>query len=127
MEKKVIKTENAPAAIGPYSQAIKAGNLMFISGQIPVDPATSNVVEGDIEAQTRQCMKNLQAICQEAGVSLDSVVKTTVFVKDLSQFTVVNNTYGEFFQVAPPARACVEVSRLPKDVLVEIEAIVLVN
>lgn len=127
MEKNVVRSNNAPAAIGPYSQAIQVGNLMFISGQIPVDPATSNVVEGDIQDQTRQCMRNLQAICQEAGVSLDSVVKTTVYVKDLSQFTVVNNTYGEFFQKAPPARACVEVARLPKDVLVEIEAIVLVN
>lgn len=127
MEKKIITSANAPAAIGPYSQAVKVGNLMFISGQIPVDAATGNIVEGGIEAQTRQCMKNLQSICEEAGATLDNVVKTTVFVKDLSQFNIVNETYGEFFKVAPPARACVEVARLPKDVLVEIEAIVLVS
>ncbi|AEF95317.1 endoribonuclease L-PSP [Desulfotomaculum nigrificans CO-1-SRB] len=127
MEKVIISTDKAPAAIGPYSQAVKVGNLMFISGQIPIDPATGNVVEGGVQAQTQQCIKNLQAICEAAGATLKDVVKTTVFVKDMAQFAKVNETYGEFFKEEAPARACVEVSCLPKNVLVEIEAIVLVK
>lgn len=127
MEKVVISTSNAPAAIGPYSQAVKAANLLFISGQIPIDPATGNVVEGGVQAQTKQSLKNLQAICEGAGAGLKDVVKTTVFVRDMAQFAEVNEIYGEFFREGAPARACVEVSCLPKNVLVEIEAVVLIK
>lgn len=127
MNKAIISTDQAPAALGPYSQAVKVGNLLFISGQIPVDPATGNIVEGDVQQQTGQCIKNIQAICEAAGASLKDVVKTTVFLKDMNQFAKVNETYGEFFKEEAPARACVEVARLPKDVLVEIEAIVYVK
>ncbi|SHE72260.1 RidA family protein [Desulforamulus putei] len=127
MDKTIICTEKAPAAIGPYSQAVKVGNFMFISGQIPIDPATGNVVEGDIQEQTRQCIKNLQAICEAAGASLRDIVKTSVFIKDMNQFARVNEVYAQFFNAEPPARACVEVSCLPKNVLVEIEAIVFVK
>lgn len=127
MDKAIICTEKAPAAIGPYSQAVKIGNLMFISGQIPIDPATGNVVEGDIQAQTRQCIKNLQAICEAAGANLQDIVKTSVFIKDMNQFVKINEIYAEFFNTEPPARACVEVSCLPKNVLIEIEAVVAVK
>jgi len=127
LDKTIICTEKAPAAIGPYSQAVKVGNFMFISGQIPIDPATGNVVEGDIQEQTRQCIKNLQAICEAAGASLRDIVKTSVFIKDMNQFARVNEVYAQFFNAEPPARACVEVSCLPKNVLVEIEAIVFVK
>jgi len=124
--KEIISTDKAPAAIGPYSQAVKAGNFMFISGQIPIDPSTGNVIDGDIKAQTKQCLKNLEAICQSAGLTLDNVVKTTIFITDMSKFPEVNEVYGSFFKENPPARACVEVSALPKDVQVEIEAVVVV-
>ncbi|MEW6697360.1 MAG: RidA family protein [Bacillota bacterium] len=127
MNKTIICTEKAPAAIGPYSQAVKAGNLMFISGQIPIDPATGNVVEGDVQAQTRQCIKNLIAICEAAGAGLQDVVKTSVFIKDMNQFAKINEIYAEYFSTEPPARACVEVSCLPKNVLIEIEAVVVVK
>lgn len=127
MDKVIINTQKAPAAIGPYSQAVKVGNLMFISGQIPIDPATGDVVKGDVQTQAKQCIKNLQAICEAANTTLQNIVKTTVFVKDMAQFGQVNETYGEFFKEEPPARACVEVSGLPKNVLVEIEAIVIVK
>lgn len=127
MDKKIISTDKAPAALGPYSQAVQVGNLLFISGQIPVEAGTGNIVEGNVQDQTRQCVRNLQAICEQAGTSLTNIVKTTVFVSDLSNFNLVNEAYGEFFKETPPARACVEVSRLPKDVMVEIEAIAVVN
>lgn len=127
MDKVIINTQKAPAAIGPYSQAVKVGNLMFISGQIPIDPATGDVVKGDVQTQAKQCIKNLQAMCEAANTTLQNIVKTTVFVKDMAQFGQVNETYGEFFKEEPPARACVEVSGLPKNVLVEIEAIVIVK
>lgn len=127
MEKVIISTDKAPAAIGPYSQAVKVGNLLFISGQIPIDPATGNIVEGDVQEQTKQSLKNIQAICEAAGTSLKNVVKTSVFVKDMNQFAKINETYGQFFKEDAPARACVEVARLPKDVLVEIEAVVVVK
>ncbi|MCD5405640.1 MAG: RidA family protein [Desulfotomaculum sp.] len=126
MLKEIISTDKAPAAIGPYSQAVKAGNFMFISGQIPIDPSTGNVIDGDIKAQTKQCLKNLEAICQSAGLTLDNVVKTTIFITDMSKFPEVNEVYGSFFKENPPARACVEVSALPKGVQVEIEAVVAV-
>lgn len=119
-----IKTNKAPAAIGPYSQAVKAGDFLYISGQIPIDPATGEIVSGDIQVQTNQCMKNLQAICEAAGVTLKNAVKTTIFITDLQEFTKVNETYGKYFAENAPARACVEVSALPKNVAVEVEAVV---
>ena len=123
MAYEVIHTDNAPAAIGPYSQAIKAGNLLFISGQVPFVPATGEIVEGDVKAQTAQSLKNLQAILKEAGADFSNVVKTTVFIKDMNEFAQVNEVYAEYFGENKPARACVEVARLPKDVKVEIEFI----
>lgn len=120
--KTVIFTDKAPAAIGPYSQAIKAGGMIFISGQIPVNPAT-NEIPADVEAQTRQVLENLTAILKSQGLGMDAVVKTSVFIKDMNDFGKINTIYGEYFKNDPPARACVEVARLPKDVLVEIEAI----
>ena len=123
MKHQVIHTDNAPAAIGPYSQAIKAGNLLFVSGQVPFVPATGEIVEGDVKAQTAQSLKNLQAILKEAGADFSNVVKTTVFIKDMNEFAQINEVYAEYFGENKPARACVEVARLPKDVKVEIELI----
>ena len=122
--KTIISTSNAPSAIGPYSQAIKAGNLLFVSGQIPLDPATGNLIpEETIQAQTTQALKNLSAILAEAGATLDNVVKTTVFLKDMEDFAEMNRVYQTFFAADCPARSAVQVGRLPKDVRVEIEAI----
>ena len=123
MAYEVIHSDNAPAAIGPYSQAIKAGNLLFVSGQVPFVPATGEIVEGDVKAQTAQSLKNLQAILKEAGADFSNVVKTTVFIKDMNEFAQVNEVYAEYFGDNKPARACVEVARLPRDVKVEIELI----
>ena len=127
MKHQVIHTDNAPAAIGPYSQAVKAGNLLFVSGQVPFVPETMEIVEGDVKAQTAQSLKNLQAILKEAGADFSDVVKTTVFIKDMNEFAQINEVYGEFFGENKPARACVEVARLPKDVKVEIEVIAVVK
>jgi 2-iminobutanoate/2-iminopropanoate deaminase len=121
--KEIISTSNAPSAIGPYSQAVKAGNLLFISGQVPLDPATGEVVEGDITVQTRRVLDNVKAILTQAGADFSNVVKTTVFLKDMNDFAAMNAVYAEFFQEPYPARSAVQVARLPKDVLVEIEAI----
>lgn len=123
--KQVIFTKNAPSPVGPYSQAIAAsGELIFIAGQIPLNPDTGEIVgEGDIKAQTRQVMKNIEAILLESGVNWSNVVKTGVFLSDLTNFVPMNEIYAEYFSEKPPARACVEVPRLPKDVLVEIECI----
>lgn len=122
--KKIIATTNAPAAIGPYSQAIKAGNLLFVSGQIPLDPATGALIPEDtIQAQTTRVLQNLSAILAQAGATLDNVVKTTVFLKDMEDFGEMNRIYNTFFATDCPARSAVEVARLPKDVRVEIEAI----
>lgn len=126
MVKKEIHTKEAPAAIGPYSQAIQAGDFLFVSGQIPVDPKTGEVVEG-IEKQTEQVLKNLQAILQEAGADFSSVVKFTIYLSDMENFATVNEIYGSFLTKPYPARATVEVSRLPKDVLVEMDVIALVK
>jgi len=115
MKKMVISTKAAPAAIGPYSQAIKAGNLVFVSGQIPIIPETGETLHGDAAVQTRQVLNNLRNILDAAGASLDKVVKTTIFMKDLNDYAAVNDVYKEFFQNEPPARAAVQVSRLPKD------------
>jgi 2-iminobutanoate/2-iminopropanoate deaminase len=119
----VISTANAPQAIGPYSQAIKHNGLVFISGQIPFDPATGTLLTGDIAEQTLRVLKNLSAILEAAGTSTDKVLKTTVFLKDMNDFAELNRVYGEFFGNHKPARATVEVSRLPRDVSVEIELV----
>ena len=124
MKRTAITTDQAPGAIGPYSQAIRAGGFLFVSGQIPLDPATGTVAE-DVAVQTRQALTNLKAIVTAAGCAMEDVVKTTVFIKDMDQFPVINAAYAPFFESDPPARACVEVARLPKDVLVEVEAVVL--
>ena len=120
-----VHTDSAPKAIGPYSQAIKANGLIFASGQIPLDPATMQIVEGGIREQTERVLNNLAAVLQAAGSSLDRVVKTTVFLADLTDFAEMNETYGRFFGEAPPARSTVEVARLPRDVRVEIDVIAL--
>ena len=121
--KKVISTPNAPAAIGPYSQAIQVGNLIYTSGQIPIDPATGQLVEGGIKEQTRQSLSNIQAILQEAGLTMASVVKTTVFMADMADFAEMNSVYAEFFTEPYPARSAVAVKTLPKNALVEIEVV----
>lgn len=123
--KTVISTDKAPAAIGPYSQAIEVNGMIFTSGVIPIDPVTNTLVEGDITIQAKQAIGNMAALLKEAGSSCASVIKTTVFIKDMNDFAVVNEVYAEFFQGDCPARSCVEVARLPKDVLIEIEAIAL--
>ena len=120
--KKVIATDKAPAAIGPYSQAIEIGNLVFTSGQIPVDPATGGIPEG-VEAQAEQAFTNVRELLAAAGTSIDNVIKTTVFIKDMNDFGKINEIYAKYFTGSYPARSCVEVARLPKDVLIEIEAI----
>jgi 2-iminobutanoate/2-iminopropanoate deaminase len=123
MDRQVIRTDLAPAAIGPYSQAIRLGDLIFVSGQIPIDPATGKLVEGDIAVQTAQVLKNVAAILESAGSGLAKVLKTTVYLRDLSDFARMNEVYAGFFSQNPPARATVEVSRLPREVAVEIDAI----
>jgi len=121
---RVVRTERAPAAVGPYSQAVVAGNFVFVSGQIPLDARTGKVVEGGVEAQAEQAFRNLAAVLEAAGSSLDRVVKVTLYIKNMSDFSAVNEVYGRFFGgEVLPARACVEVSALPKGVLVEVEAI----
>ena len=121
--KEIISTSNAPSAIGPYSQAVKAGNLLFISGQVPLDPATGEVVEGDITVQTRRVLDNVKAILTQAGADFSNVVKTTVFLKDMNDFVPMNRVYAEYYPENCPARSAVQVARLPKDVSVEIETI----
>lgn len=123
MSKTVINTCDAPAAIGPYVQAIKAGNFLFTSGQIPLDPKTNTLVQGDVKVQARQSCQNLLAVLKEAGMSASDVVKTTCFIKNIEDFAAFNEVYAEFFGVAAPARSCVEVARLPKDVLCEVELV----
>ncbi|HAN04884.1 MAG TPA: reactive intermediate/imine deaminase [Elusimicrobia bacterium] len=121
--KKIIATGNAPAAIGPYSQAVEAGGLIFISGQLPLDPATGAMAPAEIKAQTEAVIKNLEGILKSEGLSLEHVLKTTVFMADLGQFAAMNEVYGRFFAANPPARATIEVKALPKAALVEIEAV----
>jgi len=120
MEKSIIATNKAPLAIGPYSQAVKFGNLVFTAGQIPINPADGTVVVGRVKAQTRQVLQNLENVLLAAGASLASVLK---FIKDMADFDTINKVYAGFFDFHPPARSCVEVARLPKDVLIEIEAV----
>jgi len=126
--KKVVKTDAAPGALGPYSQAIVAGGVVYCAGQIPLDPATGNIVSGGIAEQTEQVLKNLRAVLKAAGSDLDRAVKTTVFIKDMNDFGAMNEVYGrpEYFGAQPPARSTVEVARLPRDVAVEIEVVALV-
>lgn len=121
--KEAVSTPHAPAAIGPYSQAVRAGNLVFLSGQIPLDPVTMQLVPGDIEAQTRRVLDNLSAVAAEAGGSLDSCVKLTIYLTDLNHFAVVNSTMQTYFNAPYPARATIEVAALPRDAMVEIEAV----
>ena len=127
MSKEIISTTNAPEAIGPYSQAIKVGNLLFTSGQIPLNPQTGDLVNSNIEEATRRVLDNLKAVVEAGGSSLDNVVKTTVFLKNMDDFTVVNGIYAEYFTVKMPARSAVQVAKLPKDALIEIEAVALVE
>jgi len=123
--REVIATDDGPKAIGPYSQAIKANGLVFVSGQVAIDPATQQVVAGDVAAQTERALENLAGILRAAGTALDRAVKTTVFLKNMSDFAAMNEVYARYFTQAPPARSTVEVARLPKDVLVEIDVIAL--
>ena len=123
--KEIITTDKAPKAIGPYSQAAKAGGLLFLSGQIPLDPATGEFVSGGIREQTERVMDNIAAVLAEAGIGFDAVVKTTIFLTDLANFGVVNEVYGSRFSAAPPARSTVEVKGLPRGALVEIEVLAL--
>lgn len=123
MKKKTIYTQNAPAPIGPYSQAIEANSFIFTAGQIPLDPVTGQLVQGDIKEQVRQALANLRAILESEGLTLNNIVKTTVYLKDMNEFAAMNDVYSEFFGESKPARTTVEVSRLPRDVKVEIEAI----
>ena len=121
----VIATQDAPQAIGPYSQAIRANGFVFVSGQVAIDPSTQQVISGDVAAQTDRVLKNLSAILKTAGSGLEKVVRSTVFLKNMGDFAAMNEIYGRYFSTAPPARSTVEVARLPKDVLVEIDVIAL--
>ncbi len=121
--KKVISTTKAPAAIGPYSQAIEINNMVYTSGVIPINPEDGSIVEGDIKVQAERVLKSLSALLKDCGTSLDNVVKTTVFIKNMNDFAAMNEVYARYFTNNCPARSCVEVARLPKDVLIEIEAI----
>jgi 2-iminobutanoate/2-iminopropanoate deaminase len=123
--REIISTKDAPQAIGPYSQAIKANGFVFTSGQVAIDPATQQVIDGDVAAQTDRVLRNLSETLEAAGSGLGKVVKATVFLKNMSEFAVMNSVYGKYFNTAPPARSTVEVARLPKDVLVEIDVIAL--
>jgi 2-iminobutanoate/2-iminopropanoate deaminase len=124
-EKKVVATKDAPQAIGPYSQAIKAGGFVFTAGQIPIDPATGKLIEGDIKAQTERVLKNLSAVLAAAGSNIDRAVKTTVFLKNMADFPAMNEVYGQFFKNDPPSRSTVQVAALPKDALIEIDVVAL--
>jgi len=123
--REIISTPDAPKAIGPYSQGIRANGFIFVSGQVAIDPATQQVITGDVAAQTARVIQNLSEILEAAGSGLGKVVRTTVFLKNMSEFGVMNEVYGKYFSAAPPARSTVEVARLPKDVLVEIDVIAL--
>lgn len=119
----VIRTDKAPGAVGPYSQAIKAGDFLFASGQIPINPEKGRITAGTISEQAEQCMKNVGAILEAAGATYDNVIKTTVYINDMNFFGAVNEVYGKYFNKNLPARSCIEISKLPKDALVEVEVI----
>ncbi len=127
MEKVIISTKNAPAAIGPYSQAVKVGSLLYTSGQLAINPATGEFINDDIKRATAQSLDNVKAILEEAGTTLDKVVKTMVFLKNMNDFADMNEVYSQYFSTNPPARSCVEAAKLPKDALVEIEVIAIVE
>ena len=126
MNKKVIQTEKAPKAIGPYSQAIQAGNFLFLSGQIPLDPKTGELVKGDIRKQTQQVLENIKGILESQGLGMENVVKSTIFLKDIANFNQVNEVYATYFPSSPPARSTVEVAKLPRDADIEIEALAII-
>ncbi|WP_077368039.1 RidA family protein [Anaerosalibacter sp. Marseille-P3206] len=126
MDNTQIKTNKAPAAIGPYSQGVKGGNIIFTSGQLPIVPETGELISDDIKRATKQSMENVKAILTEAGATLEDVVKVTIFIKDMGEFALVNEVYGEYFNEHKPARSCIEVSKLPKDGKIEIEAIAII-
>ena len=126
MKKKVIQTEKAPKAIGPYSQAIQAGNFLFLSGQIPLDPKTGELVKGDIRKQTQQVLENIKGILESQGLGMENVVKSTIFLKDIANFNQVNEVYATYFPSSPPARSTVEVTKLPRDADIEIEALAII-
>ncbi len=127
MEKHIINTSNAPAAIGPYSQAVKVGNLVYTSGQLAINATTGEFINDDIKKATAQSLENVKAILEEAGTTLDKVVKTLVFLKDMNDFADMNEVYSQYFSTNPPARSCVQAGKLPKDALVEIEVIAIVE
>jgi len=126
VNKKVIQTEKAPKAIGPYSQAIQAGNFLFLSGQIPLDPKTGELVKGDIRKQTQQVLENIKGILESKGLEMENVVKSTIFLKDIANFNQVNEVYATYFPSSPPARSTVEVTKLPRDADIEIEALAII-
>jgi len=121
--RQAVATNNAPKAIGPYSQGVRAGNLLFVSGQVPIDPATGNIIEGDIKAQTDRVMRNLSAILEAAGASMDHVIRCTVYLADMNDFAAMNDVYGSYFSQPAPARSTIQAVRLPKDARVEIDVI----
>jgi len=127
IKKEIIKTQKAPSAIGPYSQAIKAGNLLFLSGQISINPDTNEFIDGDIEVQTEQVLKNIKAILEAGGSSLEDVVKVAIYLQDIKDFALVNKIYSKYFEKSLPARVCVEISNLPKNARIEIEAIAMID
>ncbi len=127
MQKEVISTDKSPEAIGPYSQAVRFGNLMFISGQIPINPEIGEIASGNIKNQAEQVLENLKNILEAGGSSLQKVLRTTIYLTDIEDYTIVNETYAQYFESHPPARSTVQVSRLPKDVLIEIDAIAFIN
>jgi 2-iminobutanoate/2-iminopropanoate deaminase len=126
MKKKVIQTEKAPKAIGPYSQAIQAGEFLFLSGQIPLDPKTGDLMKGDIREQTQQVLENIKGVLESQGLGMENVVKATLFLKDMANFNQVNEVYATYFSSFPPARSTIEVAKLPRDADIEIEAIALI-
>jgi 2-iminobutanoate/2-iminopropanoate deaminase len=126
VNKKVVQTEKAPMAIGPYSQAIQAGNLLFLSGQIPIDPKTGELVKGDIRKQTQQVLENIKGILESQGLGMENVVKSAIFLKDIANFNQVNEVYATYFPSSPPARSTIEVTKLPRNADIEIEAIALI-
>jgi len=123
MPKEIVSTESAPAAVGPYSQAVRAGDWVYLSGQIPIDPATGQIVTGDIAEQTHRVLKNLQAVLEAAELTLDDVVKVTVYLDDMGNFAAMNEVYATYFVASPPARACIQAAALPKGVAVEMDAV----
>jgi len=127
MEKRVIQTERAPKAIGPYSQAIQAGGFLFLSGQVPLDPKTGELVKGDIGQQTKQVLENIEGVLESQNLGMEDVVKATIFLKNIENFNQVNEVYSSYFPTSPPARSTVEVARLPRDAEIEIEAIALIH